>query len=131
MPAAGAMEGRAVEFVYNQRNNTLVGRNIGQARSFRKRLIGLLGRGRLQAGQGLWLKPCRGIHTLGMRCAIDVVFLDASQRVVGIERRLPPNRIRMQLRAARSVLELPPGTIRATDIRVGDRLVAKHEGRRP
>jgi uncharacterized membrane protein (UPF0127 family) len=37
----------------------------------------------------------------------------------------------MQLREARSVLELPPGTIRATDIRLGDRLVVEHEEFRP
>ncbi|MDD3450003.1 MAG: DUF192 domain-containing protein [Gammaproteobacteria bacterium] len=125
------MEGRAVEFVYNQRNNALVGCNIRQADSFRKRLLGLLGQNRLQAGQGLWLKPCRGIHTIGMRHAIDVVFLDARHRVVGIERGVPPNRIRTQLREARSVLELPPGTIGKADIRLGDGLVAEHAGCRP
>jgi uncharacterized membrane protein (UPF0127 family) len=39
----------------------------------RKRRVGLLKHTSLPAGQGLWIAPCEGIHTFGMKFAIDVL----------------------------------------------------------
>ncbi|MFT3804527.1 MAG: DUF192 domain-containing protein [Burkholderiaceae bacterium] len=62
------------------------------ARRFDQRLIGLLGRKRLPDDQALWIEPCSGVHTFGMRFAIDVVFLDRHDRIVRIVTGLPPRR---------------------------------------
>lgn len=76
------------------------------------RARGLLGRRGLAAGHGLLLKPCDAIHTLGMRFPIDVVFLDAQNRVVRIHRHVPPHRLLIRGGpGAVAALELPAGTV--------------------
>ena len=78
--------------------------------------------GKFPAGKGLWITPCRGIHTLGMRFAIDVVYLDSSHIVVHMEEALKPWRVApVRLRAA-SVLELPPTTVSKTGTALGDEI---------
>lgn len=78
------------------------------ARSFRQRLLGLLGRAPPAPGCALWLQPCRAVHTVGMRYAIDVIFLDDMHRVVRVVARLRPMRVAGCLRA-RGVLEMAAG----------------------
>ena len=46
-----------------------------------ERMRGLLGRASLPIDHAMLLSPCRAIHTWGMQFAIDVVFLDADNRV--------------------------------------------------
>ena len=84
------------------------------------RLKGLLGKGSLPAGAGLWIKPCNSIHTFGMKFPIDVLFLDKEKRVVGIARTLRPNRISRIYADASSVIELPAGTIDTAGSSIGN-----------
>jgi uncharacterized membrane protein (UPF0127 family) len=56
------------------------------------RMRGLLGRSDLPAGQGLLIEACGSVHTVGMRFALDVVFLDAAWRVRRVCRQVPPGR---------------------------------------
>ncbi len=74
-------------------------------------------------GDGLWLVPCHGVHTLGMGFAIDVVYLDQALTVIHIEAQLRPWRIAPLRRHSLSVLELPCSTITATQTAVGDKIV--------
>jgi uncharacterized membrane protein (UPF0127 family) len=69
------------------------------------RLRGLIGRHRWPAAVALEIPRCRSVHTFGMRFALDLVWLDRDRRVVRVDRRVPPWRVR-SCRAARSVLEL-------------------------
>ncbi len=55
---------------------TTVGTRITIADTSLTRLIGLMGRRRLDAGCGLLIRPSSGIHTFGMLFSIDVVALD-------------------------------------------------------
>jgi protein-S-isoprenylcysteine O-methyltransferase Ste14 len=71
----------------------------------------LLGTRRLAVGDGLWLKPCRQVHMLGMRDPLDVVFLDDDLVVVRAICALAPGRISPRISGASSVLELPAGTV--------------------
>jgi uncharacterized membrane protein (UPF0127 family) len=71
-------------------------------------------------GTGLWIVPCRGVHTLGMRFAIDVVYLNSEQMVVYVQQNLQPWRMAPVRLSAASVVELPPGTVGATHTAVGD-----------
>lgn len=75
------------------------------------RLRGLLGTRTLAPGEGLWIKPSNQVHMLGMRYAIDVVFLDDAGRVLRVVHELRPNRISPKVTGATSVLELPAGTV--------------------
>lgn len=92
------------------------------ASSFVRRLVGLLGRASLPVGEGLLLTPCNAIHTFFMRMPIDVVFLDEQGVILRQVCALPPWRATPVLRAARSVLELPAGTLQASGTQEGDRL---------
>jgi uncharacterized protein len=73
------------------------------------RLAGLAGlRTPPPPGVALLLAPCRSVHTLGMRWALDLVWLGAGGEVVRVDRGVPPGRVR-RCRAARAVLEVPAG----------------------
>src|SRR5688572_24261359 len=75
------------------------------------RAIGLLSRSRLDPGEGLLIMPCRGVHTWGMRFAIDVVALDRTGHVIDTVAGMKPWRMRLPKRGEHSVLELPAGTL--------------------
>jgi uncharacterized membrane protein (UPF0127 family) len=85
------------------------------------RLRGLLGRGPLEAGQGLLLRPGNSIHMFFMRFAIDAVFLDSDDVVMDVAAGVRPWRIAGR-RGARSVLELRAGEAARHGIGAGDRL---------
>jgi uncharacterized protein len=82
---------------------------------------GLLGRGTLRPGEGLWIVPCGAIHTFFMRFPIDVVYLDRKKRVKKIRSGVTPWRLSGCL-TAHSVLELPAGAISRSGTRRGDQL---------
>jgi uncharacterized protein len=74
---------------------------------------------------GLLLSPARGIHTLGMRFAVDVVFLSRQMRVVGLAARVPPLRVLLAPRGTGRVLELAAGQIAATCLKAGAFIVVE------
>jgi uncharacterized membrane protein (UPF0127 family) len=82
-----------------------------------ERIRGLLGRHALEPNEALLLPRCRSIHTVGMRFAIRVAFLDPDLTVLAV-RDVPPGRPLVGHRRARHILELPA----AADILAGDRL---------
>lgn len=92
---------------------------VWHARGYFSRLRGLLGR-TLQADGGLLLTPCSAIHTVGMRYAIDAVYLDKHGRVLRIDESLDPGRALPHQRGAWHVLELPAGRARQCAIAAGD-----------
>jgi uncharacterized membrane protein (UPF0127 family) len=107
--------------VSNLTRHTVLAVRMEVARSGVKRNKGLLGRERLSLGEGLWILPCQAVHTFGMRYPIDLVYLDRKKRIRKLTGEVPPWRLSACF-SAHSVLELPPGTIRATQTQPGDRL---------
>jgi hypothetical protein len=85
------------------------------------RMRGLLGRRRLQPGEGMVLRPAWNVHTAFMRFPIDVVFLDADQVVVKIAPSLPSWRT-VSCRGAREVVELAAGECARRGLEAGDRV---------
>jgi uncharacterized membrane protein (UPF0127 family) len=92
------------------------------------RMVGLLGRSSLEADEGLWLEPCNAVHALGMRMAIDAVYLDREGRVLRVVAPLRPWRLGPLVPRARAVLELAEGAAAAAGVRPGDRLVREGTG---
>jgi uncharacterized membrane protein (UPF0127 family) len=82
---------------------------------------GLLGRRRLQPGEGMVLRPAWNVHTAFMHFPIDVVFLDADQVVIRIEPSLSPWRT-VSCRGAREVVELAAGECAHRGLETGDRV---------
>ena len=107
--------------IRNATRNTVLAEAVEVADTSRKRRRGLLKRESLAAGQGLWISPCEAIHTIGMRFAIDVLFLDRSRKVMKMRKEMRPGKLAVCLRA-HSVLELPAGVSEATQTVTGDQL---------
>jgi uncharacterized protein len=114
--------------VVNRSREIVLGEKVRTADTFLSRFVGLLGTAAIREGEGLWIVPCRSVHTLGMRYPIDVAFLDARGIVVGILKGLPPNRIGRVFRDARGALELRSGILAATGTSPGDRLEFEESG---
>lgn len=114
--------------VTNRTRGTTIGESVELADTSWTRLWGLLGRRGLNAGGGLWIKPSSGVHTLGMKFAIDVVGLDKQMRVVKLWPELVPFRVTSVSLQISSVIELAAGRIRECSIEVGDVLEVAAEG---
>jgi uncharacterized membrane protein (UPF0127 family) len=106
----------------NKTKATTIGSQIDVADTSLKRLFGLAGRRRLDAGCGLLIRPSSGIHTFGMRFAIDVVALTKDLRVLRVWHRLQPFRITRISLKIHNVLEIGAGEISRCNIEVGDQL---------
>jgi uncharacterized membrane protein (UPF0127 family) len=83
-----------------------------------ERMKGLLGRGGLEADEGLLLRPASSVHTWFMRFPIDIVFLDRELVVLDTRAAVGPWKM-ARARGAKSVLELPAGACERADIRAG------------
>jgi uncharacterized membrane protein (UPF0127 family) len=84
------------------------GVTVPVAQGFRARLLGLAHLDREDAGSGLLIPSCSGVHTFGMRFGLDLVFLDRKWRPLSSRRAVPPRRFAAD-RGAAAVLELPAG----------------------
>jgi uncharacterized membrane protein (UPF0127 family) len=106
--------------VINLTKKTWLATKVRKADNFLTRLVGLLKRTNLGPEEALWLMPSKGIHTIGMKFPIDVVFLNRDNHVVGLMSGLAPNRISAVHFSGYSVLELPSGTIKKSRSEIGD-----------
>lgn len=86
-----------------------------------KRRTGLLKHESLPEGEGLFIVPCEGVHTFGMKFPIDVIFISRKRVVLKIRPEMPKRRISFCLRA-HAVLELPSGMAAKTGTSIGDEL---------
>jgi uncharacterized protein len=76
--------------VRNVTRGTSIGDGINTADTSAQRRTGLLKHDKLDEGSGLWIIPCEAVHTLFMKFAIDLIYLDRKRRVRGIVRALRP-----------------------------------------
>ncbi len=107
--------------VRNQTSGELLGEEIECARTSADRRRGLLGRLKLEPGEGLWIDRCEGVHSFFMKFPIDVLYLDRQKRVKKIRPAMKPWRISLSLTSF-SVLEVPAGTAASTRTHPGDQL---------
>ena len=117
-------------YVFNRTRDCFVATEVAAANTYLRRLVGLLGKTAKwnRPGRGLWINPCKGVHTLGMLFPIDLLFLDREKRVVHLEEHVRPFRISKVCLNARSVLELPAHTVDRTGTRIGDQLeIVRHD----
>jgi uncharacterized protein len=105
----------------NTTRDTEIGSRIEVADTAARRNKGLLGCTGLNPGEGLWIAPCEAVHTFAMKFALDLIYIDRKYRVVKVRQSVRPGRISCALRA-HSVIELPTGTIAATQTQPGDLL---------
>jgi uncharacterized membrane protein (UPF0127 family) len=108
---------------FNQTRESFVSLSIALADTHLLRLKGLLGRISLRSDEGLWMVPSQGIHTIGLLFPIDLVYLDASFRVIHLIEHLGPFRIAPIRLQSASVLELPTHTIYSSQTQIGDQVL--------
>ena len=109
--------------LFVERTGAQVAARIERAETFWSRLVGLLGRARLDDDAGLLIVPCNSVHTFFMRFPIDVAFLDRNGLVIRAIADLKPWRATRIHARAHSTLELNSGALARAGVREGDRLV--------
>jgi uncharacterized membrane protein (UPF0127 family) len=111
-------------YAFNRTRQAYLATHVTLAATHWSRFRGLMciAAAEFRPGNGLWIVPCRGVHTFAMNFPIDVLYLDRCKCVVHIEQNLRPWRLaKVSLRAA-SVLELPADTLRSSPTAVGDEI---------
>jgi uncharacterized membrane protein (UPF0127 family) len=98
--------------------------HLSQARRFHERLLGLMGRAPPGPGKALLLRRCGSIHTCFMRFPLEVIFLDAEDRVVRRIRHVRPWSFALGGRNAVSAVEMESGWLAPDAVQTGDRLTS-------
>ncbi len=106
----------------NKTRNSILATRLRVADTAKLRMKGLLGENYLPDGEGLQITPCSSVHMFFMRFAIDVIFLDQKNRVVGLCRQLKPYHLSPLFFNSCCAIELPAGKIDQTQTQQGDEL---------
>jgi uncharacterized membrane protein (UPF0127 family) len=109
--------------VFNRDRESFLGFRVAPADTWGTRLKGLLGRSEMTPGDGIWLAPSRGIHTFGMRFAVDLIYLDSANRVILLVEYFRPFRISPIRRKCASILEMRTRAIYFSHTQIGDELL--------
>jgi hypothetical protein len=111
-------------YAFNRTRQTFLATELRVADTQWRRLRGLLGTRaeEFTFGKGLWIIPCRGVHTWAMRYPLDIVYLNDNDVVVHVDENVPPWRITRMRMDTETVLELPAHTVWNTSTRVGDQI---------
>ena len=112
---------RIVRHMKELESGRIVVDHVEIADSLWRQTVGLLGRDSLETDAGLWLEPCNGVHTIGMRFAIDLMFLNRDGVALKLFPNVPPSRMVGIYLRARVVVELPAGTLSRQKIESGNR----------
>jgi uncharacterized protein len=84
------------------------GLRLARAERRADRMRGLAKLDAMPPGHALHIPRCRSVHTFTMRFPLDLIWLGADGRPVRVDRAVPPNRMKLCLRA-RSVVEANAG----------------------
>lgn len=97
------------------------------AQGFWQRLRGLMLTPSLPDHQALLIPRCASVHTLGMRFALDLVYLDRQGTVIKLVPGLKPWRLSWGGPTARHTLEMSAGGIARYGIRLGSTSLMRAE----
>ena len=106
----------------NVNTGAVIAERVAVAATRAARRTGLLKHTTLPEGEGLWIVPSRGVHTFGMKFAIDVIALDERGVIVDRVVAMKPWRIRLPRAGTAGVLELPAGWLDKTGTELGHRI---------
>lgn len=75
--------------------------------------------GKTQIVNPLVIEPCNWVHSIGMRCALDLIYLAADGTVLSLGH-LKPWRVGPYTRGATTIIEAAAGSLEKWNIKVGD-----------
>ena len=108
--------------IHNLTRDTIIANNVKLAHTSGQRMKGLLGKENLPQGEALVITHCQSIHMFFMKFAIDVIFCDAKDKIVGVCKDVKPFQLSPVFFKASYAIELPSGTIVASKTELGDQL---------
>lgn len=108
--------------IINKSRNVVLADRAKVADTFFSRMIGLLNRTSFDKGEALVITRCQSIHMLFMKFAIDVLFVDRDDYVVGIVKNIKPFHLSPIFFKASYCVELPAGTLSSTATKVGEQI---------
>jgi uncharacterized protein len=111
-----------VATLINQTKQSSLFSQVIVANDFKSRLIGLIGKKKLEAGQAMLFPGCNWIHTFFMKMPIDVIYLDKKMQVKRIQTHLKPWRLPAPVIGASTVIETMAGQLDHNQIDIGDTL---------
>lgn len=107
--------------VVNKRNRIFIGK-VRVANNFITRLKGLLGSKTISSFQGLLIKPCKQVHTIGMNYSISIWYIDKKLKIVKIIDDLEPYKISPYVQNSHLIIEFPSNWAEITGSKEGDLL---------
>ena len=100
-------------------NNELF--NLDIANTFKKRLLGLMGKKRIT--KGMFFPHTKSIHTFFMKDNIDVIMINENNLIVYYEKNLAKNKVIIKKEAYHTI-ELPKNTLK--EIKINDKVTIKN-----
>ena len=119
----GATTMRRTLCVFNRTRESFLGLRVAPADTWRMGLKALSAKSGVTPEDGVWLIPSRGVHTLGMLCAIDLIYLDSGNRVLHLVEQLEPLRVSPIKTKCASILVLRSRAIYSSYTQIGDELL--------
>ena len=111
--------------IINTTKNTVIAQDVRKADTFFSRMIGLLNKTSLLKGEALIITHCQSIHMFFMRFAIDAIFINKDDCVVGLVKNIKPFQLSPIFFRSSYVIEVPVGVIAQTATTVGDHIQTK------
>ena len=108
----------------NARTGHVVASTVEPAFTSATRRKGLLGRDGLPEGAAMVISRSNAVHTIGMRFAIDIIFVDRRGLVKKIAHGVPPLRLAACFTAS-TTIEMAAGSISPGTLAPGDVLVVR------
>ena len=101
----------------------MIATEVELADRFLSRMVGLLNRASLKPNEALMITRCQSIHMFFMRFAIDVIFVDSRDCVVGLVKHIKPFQLSPIFPKASYAIELPTNSIASSNTCLGDQLI--------
>lgn len=104
------------------RGSELVLTRVKLVQSLWQHLWGLMFHKDFPGVDGLLVYPCKFVCMLGMRFAVDLVYLDRSKKVLYTIDVLVPNKFGPFIVDAYYIIEMPAGIVAAKNIKIGEQM---------
>lgn len=82
------------------------------------RLKGLMGKRKIEDGEGLLIRPCNSVHTFFMKFNLDIAFVDNNFMILYIYRDMTPNKLSQIYKKSKFVIEARAGSF--SKLKIGD-----------